>query len=111
MAELKFLAHGVTRRSELPSEVTTGWTVDAEGASVDSVGASVNTVGASVNTVGASVSPVGASDTSVVPTPVESTATVPPGAGVAELKDPTFVVPTLTVEDKPDSVAAFANRA
>lgn len=42
---------------------------------------------------------------SVVPTLVESTAAVPPGAGVAELKDSPFTGLGVTAEVTPGSVA------
>lgn len=74
---------------------------------------------------GSSVTIVGASDTvsvtaavesrvtaSVVPTLAGSTASVPPGGGVAELRGSPFVGLTLMVEAKPvaDSVAAYVKR-
>lgn len=75
--------------SKLPSGVSTGWTVVADGASVSTVGAS--------DTVKAVVA------APAVPTSVETVAaSVTPGAGVAELKGPSFVVLASTG----DSVAA-----
>lgn len=87
----------------LPSEVTTGWTVAAEGASVTTVGAS-GTVSIVVSMEAGVESAVTAS---VVPTLADSTV-LPPGAGVSELKGSPFVGLTLTVEVTPDSVAASA---
>lgn len=87
---------------KLPSEVTTGWLVVAEGASVTPAGVSdtVHVVSASEFGVTASVVP---------PTPVGSVAsTVPPGVGVAELTGSPLVKPALVVELKGGSVAAAA---